>query len=186
MLQLILVRHGNTFETGQTPLQVGARTDLPLTEYGRQQAEHMAKYLLKEKVSVTALYAGRLKRQAEFAEIISRHLGLEVLTEPGLNEIDYGMWEGLPAQEIEKRWPTEYAEWNQNGKWPGGIFGGSYENHKTALNKWLNALTGCVVAVTSNGLLRFLQKEKIKTGHFCEFQFSGELKVIRTNVNPTE
>jgi transcriptional regulator GlxA family with amidase domain len=32
MTTLIIARHGNTFEDGETPRRVGARTDLPLSE----------------------------------------------------------------------------------------------------------------------------------------------------------
>ena len=38
MTQLLIVRHGNTFETGETPRRVGLRTDLPLSSSGRKQA----------------------------------------------------------------------------------------------------------------------------------------------------
>ena len=33
-MRLILARHGNTFEAGETPVWVGAREDLPLTARG--------------------------------------------------------------------------------------------------------------------------------------------------------
>ena len=45
MITLVIARHGNTFESGETPRRVGARTDLPLTEKGRQQAQAIGHYL---------------------------------------------------------------------------------------------------------------------------------------------
>ena len=35
---LLLARHGNTFEPSDKVVWVGARTDLPLTSMGREQA----------------------------------------------------------------------------------------------------------------------------------------------------
>ena len=39
MTTLIIARHGNTFDKGDIPTRVGARTDLPLVEKGRAQAK---------------------------------------------------------------------------------------------------------------------------------------------------
>ncbi|MEL6754250.1 MAG: histidine phosphatase family protein, partial [Pseudomonadota bacterium] len=38
MQTLYIVRHGNTFDTGDTVLRVGGRTDLPLSTSGEMQA----------------------------------------------------------------------------------------------------------------------------------------------------
>ena len=64
MIRLILMRHGNTFEAGQTPVQVGTRTDLPLTAQGLAQAKEMLNYLTAEGISPEAIFAGKLKRHS--------------------------------------------------------------------------------------------------------------------------
>lgn len=56
-IRLILVRHGNTFDAGQTPTQVGARTDLSLTDQGRNQAHYFARYLASEQIQPQAISA---------------------------------------------------------------------------------------------------------------------------------
>ncbi|HAO37083.1 MAG TPA: histidine phosphatase family protein, partial [Hyphomonas sp.] len=38
MARLIIVRHGNTFDKGDTVTRVGGRTDLPLSASGLAQA----------------------------------------------------------------------------------------------------------------------------------------------------
>lgn len=182
------MRHGNTFEAGEVPIQVGARTDLPLTAFGRKQAESMAKYLLSEGICPKAIYAGKLKRQTESARIIAESFDLEFLHEPALTEIDYGAWEGLTAEEIATRWPKEHAEW-LDGKWQASIFGGTLEGHLSAIKEWLDRLRKegdePVFAVTSNGLLRFFQNEKVKTGHFCEIHvFEDGYKIQKWNIDP--
>jgi broad specificity phosphatase PhoE len=48
------------------------------------------------------------------------------LNEPALNEIDYGLWEGLSTEQITAKWPAEYEEWNDQAVWPTHIFNGSF------------------------------------------------------------
>ncbi len=194
MIRLILVRHGNTFEENQVPVQIGAGTDLPLTAHGRAQAEKMAQYLISEKIQPKAIYAGGLKRQTEFAKIICGNFDLLFFSEPALTEIDYGAWEGLSLQQIGNLWPKEYTEWNEEGKWPEHLFRGTFQRHIDGVEAWLQFLrkkyasNDTVVAVSSNGLLRFFQSEKklkVKTGHFCElYLFQDRLEINRWNVNP--
>lgn len=172
-MRLILVRHGNTFEDGQTAIQVGARTDLPLTAFGHAQAKSLA-------FNAGVVYSGPLKRHQETAKA----LGSNVIIEPALNEIDYGPWEGLSADQIKARWPNEYEAWNNEGKWPVGIFAGSPEDHLQMLKNWVKNLSGTVVGVTSGGIIRLLapNQPKVKTGHYCEF--GPSLNVLRWNVKP--
>jgi 2,3-bisphosphoglycerate-dependent phosphoglycerate mutase len=167
------MRHGNTFEAGETPLQVGARTDLPLTNQGLCQAKQMVKYLASEGISPKVIFAGKLKRQTQSAQVIAEYFGLQFQDAPALTEIDYGLWEGLSSEEIVSKWPKEYAEWNELAKWQSHIFKGDRDAHLIAIEEWLNALRKdcegkAVIAITSNGLLRFFKNEKVKTGHFCE------------------
>ncbi len=42
MARLIILRHGNTFDTGDIPTRVGAHTDLSLSVSGRMQADALA------------------------------------------------------------------------------------------------------------------------------------------------
>jgi|SRR5579872_5257254 len=210
-LRLLLVRHGNTFEAGETPTQVGARSDLPLTAQGLQQAHLIAQYLLPEKNAVKAIYAGSLKRQIDTATLISKELHIEErvhLREPALTEIDYGPWEGLTSDAIIAQWEKPYTAWTTESRWAEGIFGNSLQEHLQAIDKWLTHLRktyasgDTVVGITSNGIMRFFytyqreewqrfQKEKqmeqikVKTGHFCELLlFKDRLEIISWNRRP--
>ncbi len=206
MIRLILIRHGNTFETGQTPTQIGSRTDLPLTEKGRSQAERMARFLETENLLPSAIYRGPLKRQIETARIIGAKFRLEDMSEPVLTEIDYGPWEGLASEEIGKKWPRQYAEWTDESRWAEGIFGGN--SPLLDIEKWVSYLKKThrpgetILGVTSNGLIRFfyaLLKEqwnqlvqnrqmetlKVKTGHYCELLlFEDRIEIKRWNGSP--
>ena len=191
MIRLILARHGNTFETGQIPVQLG-RTDLSLTAFGEEQARLLARYLAT--LHPVAIYAGVLKRQMRTAEIIAEKVQVPLhLKETALTEIDYGLWEGLTSEGIRFRWPHEYEAWTKEAVWPKGIFDSSFQEHMQAMNEWLAQLLqtyssgDTVVAVTSNGLLRScFARPSVKTGHFCELElFSDRLEIKGWNLDPS-
>lgn len=210
-IKLILVRHGNTFEKGETPTQVGSSTDLPLTTQGRKQAEDFAYYLAANHDVPAAIFAGTLKRQTETAQIVGKQLGVESLIhlgESALTEVDYGLWEGLTSDEITSRWPIEYANWTEKALWGAGIFGGDLNTHLKGIEGWVQQLRhsyqagDIVVGVTSNGVIRFfyaflaadwqrlsqerkMEDLKVKTGHFCELLlFPHKIEVKSWNQDP--
>ena len=129
-MKLLLVRHGNTFETGETPVRVGANEDMPLTAAGEDQAHALAAQLKASDIRPDLFVCGPLKRTRRHTEIVMTALGAEGSAEidPRLTEIDYGPWGGLSdadivarfgpaaarelaARENESRWPTETARW---------------------------------------------------------------------------
>lgn len=202
-IRLLLVRHGNTFESGETPRQVGARSDLLLTEHGRKQAGFFADYLISKHLTPAAIYAGALQRQTETAKIIGAALRGKPpihLNEKALTEIDYGVWEGLTTDQIVEKWEKEYHAWTTERKWS-PLFGGSEEEHLHAIEQWLTRLRDkyspgdTVLGVTSNGTLRFfyalashsqkIDDLKVKTGHFCELSLKeNSLEIIHWNKDP--
>ena len=65
MTTLIIARHGNTFEDGEPPRRVGARTDLPLTNKGRMQARAVGLWLKENKLMPDVVYSSTLQRTIE-------------------------------------------------------------------------------------------------------------------------
>ncbi len=186
------MRHGNTFEEGQSPIQIGARTDLPLTLFGKGQASQMAAYMRKKRIEVSAIFAGGLKRQIETARAIADPLAMAVEQVPVLNEIDYGLWEGLTAEQIVRGWPLQYARWSASAEWQSAIFQGQAQEHVQNLQNWFVELhrkfpTSTLLAVTSGGILRLLHSEKVKTGHFCEIDLGKDpISIASWNQSPFE
>ncbi len=202
-ISLFLLRHGNTFESHETPRQVGARTDLPLTQYGQAQAAFFANYLKINNIIPSTIYAGSLKRQTETAQIVGKTLNVENKIATGiaaLNEIDYGLWEGLTTEEICRHWKEEHQLWDACGIWQ-NHFKGTQEGHIKNIGEWLKNLSNAyaagdtVVAVTSNGILRFFNQlvkngvgqSKVKTGHFCELiLLKSSLHIVSWNQDPSK
>jgi len=68
MRTIIIARHGNTFESHQTPTRVGRRTDLDLTATGLVQAQAIGRWLLDQGLQVDAAYCSPLKRTRQTAQ----------------------------------------------------------------------------------------------------------------------
>src|SRR5262245_27471724 len=118
-MKLYLVRHGDT-EGNSRERYVGS-TDSPLNAAGREQARRLAARLRGE--GIGRVWSSELSRARETAETIAAAMGVSVRVEPGLNEIDFGEWEGLSIQEIEARDPERFVAWrsgDESFRFPGG------------------------------------------------------------------
>ncbi|HMC81145.1 MAG TPA: histidine phosphatase family protein [Acidimicrobiia bacterium] len=106
-----LVRHGAT-EWSVTGQHTG-RTDIPLTEEGRRQAERLAARLARERFALVLV--SPLARARETAEITG--FGDVAEVDPDLVEWDYGAFDGRTAAEIRRERPG-WTPWH--GGFPGG------------------------------------------------------------------
>jgi len=94
--RLCLVRHGTTTLNVQNRYR--GRRDIPLDATGYQDAVDAARSL--SQAGLTAVYTGPLRRTIATAQIIAdeaRVPDLRILH--GLNNVDYGAWEGMTADE---------------------------------------------------------------------------------------
>ncbi|MCK0195568.1 histidine phosphatase family protein [Ancylobacter sp. 6x-1] len=121
-MQLLLIRHGNTFEPGETSRWVGARTDLPLTTEGRAQAARLGARLREAGLAPSAIVHGPMLRHRQSAEELASALGHPantLLRDERLQEIDYGTWEDRSNAEIASFVPEAVlAAWSRDGVWP--------------------------------------------------------------------
>src|SRR3954449_3895266 len=104
--QLFLVRHGTTTLNVQNRYR--GRRDAPLDAQGYQDAVDAARTL--SPLGLTAVYTGPLRRTIATAQIIAdeaRILDLRILH--GLNNVDYGSWGGMTAEEAARQSPRDFA-----------------------------------------------------------------------------
>ncbi len=188
-MMLLLARHGNTFDKGDKVVWVGARTDLPLTGKGKEQAQALAAGLQPLASRIKRVIAGPLQRTREHAGIAAARLQLEVPVEADerLREIDYGFWEGRSSEEIQALGgDTELKAWNEKGEWPRSP-GWAPPAEIVAANvaqiagACAGTLSGgdAALLVTSNGILKFFLK--LVPGAFEDMAARGALKVATGN-----
>lgn len=106
-MQLALIRHGQTDWNLRGLMQ--GRTDIPLNDTGRAQAEAAA--ALIDRAGWDLIVSSTLGRARETAAILARGLGLPVEGEyHDLVEQDFGAAEGTLVSEIDVRWPGRAFE----------------------------------------------------------------------------
>lgn len=98
-VELWLVRHGQT-EWSMTGRHTG-RTDIALTENGRERAVELGKFLAETKFQ--AVLRSPLRRARETCEIAG--YGDAAVVDDGLQEWDYGVFEGRTSKEIQEEIP---------------------------------------------------------------------------------
>ncbi len=107
MLKLVVLRHA---ESEWNPVgRYQGLLDPDLTDRGRRQAELLGEALREEGIGV--LYSSPLKRTYETARIVASTLGLEVVKEDRVIEIDHGVWSGLLVEEVKERFADDFALW---------------------------------------------------------------------------
>lgn len=98
---LIVVRHGNTFNSGDVILRVGGKTDLPLTEKGIAQGEAVGKELLKQGFAPEIIFSAPLLRTMRSAQGIADSFpGVDIVKEEFLTELEYGIDDGAPEDDV--------------------------------------------------------------------------------------
>lgn len=164
MLNLLIARHGNTFDKGDEILRVGLRTDLPLSSSGKTQAERLGAYLTKHYPKIDTVYCSDLIRTQETAQIALQqyHSPLTIERLSLLNEIDYGEDDGQPETTVIKRLGQQAIDdWETNAILPTGWL---FDKPKRIqeITQFAEALTQnesikTVLLITSNGIARFFR-----------------------------
>jgi broad specificity phosphatase PhoE len=101
-MRLYLVRHGQS--QGNINFVPGAlrpKTD-PLTELGREQADHAARYLNSQKLKPTLIISSPYTRTLDTAKTIEAALKVPLIEADGLREYDPGDWNTVPWDEYWK------------------------------------------------------------------------------------
>ena len=97
---IYIVRHGQTEKNKANVLQ--GRSDIPLNDSGRQQAEEVRNRLIKAGIHFDLVYTSPLIRAVQTAAIIAE--GIPQVKDERLIEMDYGPYEGMdlanPAPEV--------------------------------------------------------------------------------------
>ena len=105
MLELILVRHGQTSANAAGLLQ--GRLDLSLNDLGRAQATRVARVLAPMVSDGARVICSPLRRAQETAQAISP----EACVDPAWIELDYGDLDGTPLSDVQRevwdRWRSD-------------------------------------------------------------------------------
>lgn len=209
-LQIVIARHGNTFDPGDTVLRCGARTDLPLSVSGLRQASALGQALAQDFAEgFDATFVSSLQRTQQTARLALDVIdGVDVQPhdldiESFLDEIDYGPDEGLPESAVLARLGcAALSAWDEQAIVPPGWH---CDPHAMAiawqafLDRMSSSQMRRVLVVTSNGVARFALRQtrqgdgplhassgKLSTGAYGVLHYDkGEWRVSAWNRRPT-
>ncbi len=159
-MELILVRHGET--DGNLKRQYIGRTDVPLNETGKSQAERVRGQVAE--YPVKRVLHSPYQRTLETAEIVMQGRTAEWLADERLAELDFGAWEALTYSEVEMLDRDRLWAWYDD---PYGVTpprGESLDDLDQRVGAWLAEVTeraeqgadGALLVVAHGGTLRWL------------------------------
>ena len=152
-LIVTIVRHGNTFEPGEPPRRIGARTDLPLVASGHAQARALGRALH----GFDRALAAPLLRTRETAQAIlaAQPDAPAIEHADWLTEIDHGPDEGATEDAVLARIGHDaLVAWDAEARVPDGWIVDAERRLAGWRDLWAHG-AGRVLIVTSNGAARF-------------------------------
>jgi probable phosphoglycerate mutase len=170
MIRVLLLRHGESEWNAQGRWQ--GHGDPALTELGRAQSRAAAVRLADE--CIERIVSSDLARAWQTAEIVSAALRLPFERDPRWRERDIGAWTGLTREQIQARWPEDYAHFRAHEEHarPGG--GESNAMLRARAQAALAALRARhagarVLVVTHRGIARMLAPATpLENAEWCE------------------
>lgn len=166
MGRLILVRHGQT-DMNKEHKYYG-RLDVPVNEIGKEQAKKACNNLEAFNIDYDKIYSSNLKRAYETAEIIN-YKKYDICIDERLQEMDFGIFEGLSYDEIMEKYPEEMGKLKDDWRTYSYVIGENpYEMQERAI-EFLNSIdkTKNILVATHWGiicsLLSYLFSNKLES-----------------------
>lgn len=114
MTKLYITRHGETEWNTKGMMQGWGNS--PLTELGRMQGQWLRDRM--KDLHIDVIYTSPSGRAYETAQIIRGDRDIELISDPGLQEINMGKWEGLNQEQIKARNEENHFNfWNMPSKY---------------------------------------------------------------------
>jgi ribonuclease H / adenosylcobalamin/alpha-ribazole phosphatase len=150
---VVLLRHGDTRLSPERRFSGVGSADPGLSAAGRDQAWRAAGSALLRGPAFTEVLTSPMIRCQETAQILAAELGLAIVVDPDLREMDFGLWEEMTFDEVQDRYPEDLRRWKQSA-WasPTGsseTFAAVVDRMGTAAERFGSRYAGAsVVAVT--------------------------------------
>ncbi|MEN9868848.1 MAG: hypothetical protein RL748_4438 [Pseudomonadota bacterium] len=154
--EIILIRHGETAWNAERRLQ--GHIDIPLNAEGEHQARALGQSLRGQ--TLAAIISSDLQRARQTAQAVANwHKPMPVQIDAELRERCFGGFEGLHYDEIARRYPQAFAEWQARdadavmpaGERPGESFRQFSIRTLAALARWAARYPGQSIAVVAHG-----------------------------------
>ena len=108
--RLYIVRHGQTASSARKAYS--GRSDVPLTETGREQARAAGAQLAE--AGIDAIFSSPLSRARDTAQAIAGATGAALHVDERLTEVDYRAFEGMDRAEAREHFGDAFQAWRDD------------------------------------------------------------------------
>lgn len=187
MGKLILVRHGQTEMNAQN-LYFG-KLNPPLNNLGISQAYQAKEKLLD--IDYDIIYSSPLERAKQTAEICN-YLDKEIIFDSNLEEINFGIFEGLTFKQILEKYPNEVKKMEEDWKSFNYVIGESpkemfqravsflktldFSKNNLIVAHW--GIINCIISYFISGNLDSYWKFKIQNASIVIFEGNFEFSYL--------
>ncbi len=109
MLRILLIRPGETDYDREERIQ--GTLDIPLNDEGVQEVARLVEQLAGHGIEV--VYAPTSQPAKQTAEAIAKGLGVKYKRLERLQNVDHGLWQGMPIEEVRQKQPRVYKQWQE-------------------------------------------------------------------------
>lgn len=109
MVRIILIHPGATSYTREGRIQ--GNLDLPLSEEGQTEVAQLAELLRNQGIEV--LYAPESEPAWQTAQKLGDELEVKVKKLDRLENLNFGLWQGIQIEEIRYKQPKVYRQWQE-------------------------------------------------------------------------
>jgi len=192
--RFFLVRHGET--EGESSIRYHGRTDVPLSELGREEMRRAARAIeaRRSEVNFGKVFSSPLVRASEGARIITGKTAASIITIGEFAEVNFGLFEGLTADEIRERYPDHFAVWNADRLAPDYTYpeGESRADFAARVERgldrvlaiWTPGIDEDALLVAHRGVVRSIVRKLtnrqpvVELGSIQILEFDGEWRVV--------
>jgi len=165
MAKIYIMQTGRT--TWDEESRVASPSGCPLSREGSEKVVAAATELPAKEIA--AVYSGSGAAERQTAALVARQLKVRAKMHKGLGEFDFGLWQGLTLEEIERRNPKVFREWMERPagvRPPGGeMLDEAQERLRWAMNEILRRLKKrpllFVLSPVATGLVRCVLQHKL-------------------------
>ncbi|MGA2620290.1 MAG: histidine phosphatase family protein [Thermoguttaceae bacterium] len=162
MLRIILIRPGSTDYDRQERLQ--GTLDIPLSSVGLAEAAGMADQL--RELGIETVYAPLCEPAHQTGQILAKALGVRLKKLDRMQNLDYGLWQGMQISEIRHKQPKVYRQWQEQPENvcppEGEMIERAEERVRAAVTKLLRRHKEGIIAVVLSEPLASLVRRAVK------------------------
>lgn len=110
MLRIVLIRPGTTDYVDQA--RVHGTLDIPLNQRGADEVAKTAEEL--RDLNIRAVFSSDAEPALSTAKTLAAALDVRCRKLDHLQNLDHGLWQGMSVEEIKRKHPKVYRQWQEN------------------------------------------------------------------------